>query len=463
MSYNSNNNNMFSNKIPINNQANNTSTKGNMTPVVIPNQQQTNKLPTYIPNAEQLPTNITNQSQNMRQTKAQHLQFDKSSGVVVNNRYDPSAQSKNSGNYEIISPNNMPFNNQYKMQEDARIEKVSERIYAHFKNKYPTSINATGLTTSTIKTIVIAGLKKYSDLNQSVISQLIDIIEIKIKHAINSENRNGKTLDTTPFAMDEKSHISMDKYLENFTSKVGVLNNSDKAIESNLPAKMAPVNDQVDIKEPYPFKEDFPLKNRENQTDMMIPEVREFDYYLMIDSKDRDIDKYPDPNNFIIELSPSNDTSKGYIDRAFGNIKTIELLNIIILDTSDQPDSSDAGGIEFPYLLLQFDEMQQNFFGTNNSLSKSFAILTEYCKPNNSKYKYYRMIGDSSDATVIKYYNPRINLSRITTRLLLPNGEPFNFGNVYKDDVNNTVISVSFRLRTIQRNLATQFLDKATY
>jgi hypothetical protein len=257
----------------------------------------------------------------------------------------------------------------------------------------------------------------------------------------------------------------MEKYLDNFTNKVTVLENSDKAVESNLPAKMAPVNDIVEIKEPDPFSEDFPLKDREKQTDMFIPEVRRFDYYLAIDSKDRDTTKYPDPNNFVIELAPAsgNGDTRGYIDRAFGNIESCELMSIIIKDTSDQPDSSDTGGIQFPYLLLQFDEFQQNYFGTNNDLTKTFAILTEYSKPTGSKYKYYSMVGDRADSSVIKVYNPRINISRITTRLLLPDGTPFNFGAAYTNDTSNTIVSVSFRISTIQRNLATQYLDKATH
>lgn len=376
--------------------------------------------------------------------------------LVIDAKYDSTSRHPNTSNYEAISPNNI--------YHKKMVDLVASRIFKHFTDKYPNSLNATGLNMNTIKTIVESGFKKYGELNQKAISSIIDVIDVKLKQAIHSDNRKGIQYDTiTNFSMDDKAKITMDKYLENYTNKVTVLNNSDKAIEAQLPTKMAPVNDIIEIKDPEPFSEDFPIKDREKQTDMMVPEVRRFDYYLAIDSKDRDTSQSPTPNNFVIELAPASTNSRGYIDRAFGNIESCELLSVIIRDTSDQPDSSDAGGKAFPYLLLQFNELQQNYFGTNNDLTKTFAILTEYNQPTGSKYKYYRMVGDLAENTVIKVYNPRINLSRITTKLLLPDGSLFNFGAAFNDDTSNTVVSVSFRISTVQRNLATQYLDKATH
>ena len=86
-------------------------------------------------------------------------------------------------------------------------------------------------------------------------------------------------------------------------------------------------------------------------------------------------------------------------------------MNVIIRDTSDLNDSSDAGSASFPYLLLQFDELQRNYYGSNDFLSKAFAILTSYATV--CKYKYYRIVGDSSDNTVARVFNPRININKI--------------------------------------------------
>lgn len=342
-------------------------------------------------------------------------------------------------------------------------EKISDKIYNHFKQKYPNTIEASGFSKNTIETIVSQSMKKQT-LDEKAIGKIIDIIDQKFKNTIHSNNRQGTQYDTTAFSMDTESKISIDTYLENYTNKVAILLDSDKTIEAELPKNMAPATDMVKLEKPEPFSEDFPIRDREKQTDMMQPELREYDFYVVINSNDRDTNTFATPNNFIIDFAPApsgqaNNPRKGYIERNFNNIKSCELMNVIIRDTSDQSDSSDAGGKSFPYLLLQFDELQRNYYGTNDYLSKAFAILTDYSTVG--KYKYYRMVGDSSENTVSRVYNPRINLNKITTRLLLPDGTPFNFGAINDNDTSNACISFGLRVITIQKNLATQFINNA--
>ena len=344
------------------------------------------------------------------------------------------------------------------------IEKVSEKIYGHFKNKYPTTIDASGFNKNTIISIVEKASQK-EQLNEKSIGKIIDILDHKFKMTINSNNRQGAQYDTTTFSMDENSKIPMEKFLENYTNKVAILVDSDKAIEAELPKNMSPATDMVKITPPEPFSEDFPIRDRDKQTDMMIPQVREYDYYIAINSNDRNIVKYPEPNNFVIDFAPapSGDSPQvGYVDRVFHNIKACDLLSVVIRDTSDQPDSSDSSSLtsnSYPYLLLQLNELQNNFSGTNAAMSQSFAMLTDYCQTG--KYKYYNIVGNLSDETIFKVYNPRINLSKLTTRLLLPNGTPFNFGEAYINDTSNSCITFAFRVTTIQKNLSTQFLNTA--
>ena len=361
---------------------------------------------------------------------------------------------------------------QYKAQENQKkqelLERVASRIHMHFKTKYPALIDASGFSPATISRIIeqISSRAPGGQLDERGISKVIDVIDMKFKTTSHSENRAGVQWDMAGFTTDTESKIPMEKYLENYSNKVAILlDSSEKALEAELPASMAPVNDTKPLEKPVPFSEDFPIRDREKQTDMMIPEVREYDYYITIDSKDRDPVKYPAPNHFVIDFSPappaSGETRKGYIDRGLGNVKSCELMNVIVRDVSDQPDSSDAGSASYPYLLLQFDELQNNYFGTNNNLSRSFAILTEYSLIG--KYRYYRITGDNSENTVSRVYNPRINLNKITTNLLLPDGSPFKFGAAFTGDTSNTCITFSFRMTTIQKNLATQFISKATY
>jgi len=339
------------------------------------------------------------------------------------------------------------------------IDKVSDKIYNHFKNKYPSTIDASGFNKSTIVNIVTQSIKK-EVLNEKSISKIIDIIDHKFKTTINSDNRQNAQYDTTNFSMDAESKISMDKYLENYTNKVSILLDSDKAVEADLPKDMAPINDIIKITPPEPFSEDFPIRDRKKQTDMMIPEVREYDYYIVINSNDRDIVKFPDASSFVINFAPapSGDTKQtGYIDRSFANIKSCELINIVLLNTSNIAGSTDTNGIKYPYLLLQFDELQNNFYGTNMNLTQSFAILTDYTVTGD--YRYYSIFGSLGDSSVSRVYNPRINLNKLTTRILLPDGTPFNFGTENVSDTSNSCVTFGFKITTIQKNLGTSFMN----
>ena len=345
------------------------------------------------------------------------------------------------------------------------IEKITDKLYTHFKLKYPATIEASGFNKSIINTIITQTMKK-EPLNEKTINKIIDVIDMKFKMTVNSGNRQGEQHNLNEFTMDEKSKISIDTFLENYTNKVTLLSDngtsSDTALEANLPKQMAPINENIKIDKIEPFSEDFPIRDREKQNDMIQTETREYTYYVVVNSNDRNITKFPKPNEFVIDFAPapSGETPQtGYIDRMFHNIKSCNLLSVVVLDTSNVSGSSDHGGLSFPYLLLQFDELQTNYFGTNLHLSKSFAILTDYTVKG--KYKYYSIVGDLSDDTVYKIYNPRINLTKLTTRLLLPNGDPFNFGDAMTNDTSNSCITFGFSIVTIQKNLSTQFINSA--
>ena len=52
-------------------------------------------------------------------------------------------------------------------------------------------------------------------------------------------------------------------------------------------------------------------------------------------------------------------------------------------------------------------------------------------------------------------------MTKLTTRLLLPDGTPFNFGATHNDDTSNSCITFGLRITTIQKTLATSFLNNA--
>jgi len=404
------------------------------------------------------------------------LNYDNKNINLHNNRFNSDINSNNQikpvqnnvYKYNTNQSNPIQTNSiQSNKNHSVLIDKVSEKIYLHFKAKYPATIESSGFNKNTINMIINHSIKK-EPLNEKSINKIIEIIDYKFKMTINSDNRKGTIYNTNSFSMDEETKISVDTYLDNYTNKVTILSDNgisgEKALDSGLPKTMAPINDTIKIEKNEPFSEDFPSRDREKQIDILKSEIREYYYYIVINSNDRNIIKSIKPNEFVIDFAPapapSGETPQtGYIDRAFNNIKSCELLNIAILDTSDETDSSDKAPISFPYLLLQFDELQNNYYGTNTNLSKAFAILTDFTKTGN--YKYYKLLGENSDSNINKVYNPRINLTKLTTRLLLPDGTPFNFGSVHDNDTTNSCITFSLRITTIQKILSTSFLNSA--
>ena len=451
---------------------------------------------------------------------------------------------------------------QQQQQQLIIIDNISNKIYNHFKNKYPSTYEATGITKNTINTIVSKATQNNNknntnnnntiNINSNIISKIIDIIDYKFKSTIHSDNRQGIQYDITNFSMDNESKIPMEKYLENYTHKISTQTNAthtqgkgqqhippyitsyitSSSTISNIPkpndklqnlykqehaqiyipptikqtqsqtqaqaqaqahahahnnttgintstatSSITDINNNTDINADIDentdenaltinnqFNEDFPLRDRKNQTDMLTTETRDFDYYVVINSNDRNVSLFANPNYFIIDFAPapaasSTDARIGYIERNFNNIKSCELMNVIIRDTSELDDSSDADNKSYPYLLLQFEELQRNYYGSNDVISKSFAILSDYT--TSGKYKYYSMFGDHSQNTVSRIYNPRINLNKITTKLLLPSGEPFSFGTSNINDTTNACISFGLRIITIQKTLSTQFINNA--
>ena len=73
------------------------------------------------------------------------------------------------------------------------ITKVSDKIYTHFKTKYPSTIDASGFNKNTITTIINQSIKK-EPLNEKSINKIIEIIDHKFKMTINSDNRKGAQL-----------------------------------------------------------------------------------------------------------------------------------------------------------------------------------------------------------------------------------------------------------------------------
>lgn len=390
-----------------------------------------------------------------------------------------------------------------------KVNNIKNKINIYFTNKYPTTYPILGLSDNNLEQLVnkvILSSEKNNKLQpndkknllKQNINNLISLIERKIKLKIYSENRIKNTINTNQFTLDPNVDVSYNQsYINNFNPKdiVGQTNLEKSQYENNNSNNIKNIkynnldaNDIEQLVKSFALdkntdklninltnshlkeinellnKDDNILKERIDDINLLYEEEREFNYNIVIDSKDRDYNKYSSPNNFVIDFSPPSGTSDeintGYINRAFGNIISCELLSLLILDTSEEEDSSDTGNTKIPYLLLDIEELGYNYEGTNDNLSKSFAILTDYNLI--SGYKHYFINSIHNTQTIKKVYNPRININKMTIKLKNADGSLYNFGSS-NDDNTNTVIKLLFRITTLQKNLSTKFINKATY
>ena len=197
----------------------------------------------------------------------------------------------------------------------------------------------------------------------------------------------------------------------------------------------------------------------DKQRDLIKEETGEWVYYLVIDSKDRDMNIYKSPSEYTIRFSPPsfNNTNvrTGFVDRIMHNVKSIELIKCAFLDTSTSPDASDYNNIEPPYIMLEVEEFGTNHNGTNQHLNKSLAILDSYEKQG--KYKYYHVI--YNDEPMINRFNPRVTIDKMTIRFRLPDGSLYSFGNSNNTNL-TTVNYLLFKINVVQRVLETNYLNQ---
>ena len=159
-------------------------------------------------------------------------------------------------------------------------------------------------------------------------------------------------------------------------------------------------------------------------------------YNLLLDTKDRDRKTYPNINHFSFSFGVHNVFSRdkesmGCINRNFNNIKCAELIEVIIPRETENGDKYEL----YPYLLIDIEEFGNTFQGTNESLSNAFGKISFGKVIGN--YAYYTAPKDNQ---LIKYFNPRISLSKMTIRIKKPDGELFNFGKYILDHSNMSFI-----------------------
>ena len=149
--------------------------------------------------------------------------------------------------------------------------------------------------------------------------------------------------------------------------------------------------------------------------------IKEKDYYISIDSDDRNKEKWNNANLFQISFGTSSNVllnedntslQSGIISRTFINIKEIEIMDIIL-----KPKDKLLNG----YILLNIDELGGNILGTNSNLSNSIVILSNYNLLNNDYYHY--------SINRRKYFSPPIDINKLTIKFIYNNGDLVELNN----------------------------------
>ena len=402
----------------------------------------------------------------------------------------------------------------------SNLDIISEKIYNHFNNKYPSFFSSLNLSKSQIKQILKSKQNKLHD--KSYVSKVIETLDQNIQTKLHSNHANAgyaKFGNTQPnsakqimpvisYVQDTNTTMPYNNFLNNFKydeKPKEITGNQEKVDNSKafqqilkdrgqefpepLPSKSSNItnvvnnfqNDEEDkddniasdnhqrkteiktenIDQQFQeLSEKLPESVKQSVKDMIEPEEVTKSFYIGIDSKDRDTSIFTKPNEYSIKFSPSNTTSSGYIDSGFQNIISIELIEGILAVSSSETNASDNGS-SFPYLLLQIEELGGLFEGTNDVMTKSFAILKNFTTQNG--FKYYKLVGDTmTNEGIIKVFEPRISLSKMTVRVMTPDGTAFNFGDA--NDSNATTVNYFlFKVKTAQKRLTTQFMEQGTF
>ena len=156
--------------------------------------------------------------------------------------------------------------------------------------------------------------------------------------------------------------------------------------------------------------------------DTLTPSLNYKVHYVLIDSKDRNKDRWPNTNPFQFNLGPSsvNLTSSDQhnsVYRSFADVHAITVKKIIL------PQNL----IRHPYLLLVINELGPNVNGTNDEMNTAYGHLTNPSIIGDYAHFTY----DESFESVIemgrtthmtKIFTPRIEVSKLTFCIQTPDG-----------------------------------------
>ncbi len=187
----------------------------------------------------------------------------------------------------------------------------------------------------------------------------------------------------------------------------------------------------------YPFVyKDSPFMQLPQMNLIQNPKVR----YLHVDSRTRNRERYPNPNNYVYPLIASA-IEPNAVGVEYKNIYEIRLTNAVIPNINNP--------LDLPYIILVIEELSGMFDGVTPACRKAFAKLL-FCECT-ADGKYLRLDnGDDDGLKRIFYPAPLASLGKLTIRWLKPDGTLFNWGTDTTPPVNiNEDLQNSFTLQIV--------------
>ena len=250
-------------------------------------------------------------------------------------------------------------------------------------------------------------------------------IQLSEEDKITSLNQNNTLSTSKTLKSSElpKSHIIHDDELTPQTNEL--LENKKSSIQQNV---------NLNIKQSPQLKN---IKREVKKT-------------LIIDSLDRV------KHNLNSSINPFVIKFKNHGNQ-YQNIKSIQLIEAVV------PKKTFHGNniSKYPYILLQIKELGSTFEASNKFLSKAFAKLDT--EPYKKRFLKHRMYNDTLNK---KIFNEPISISKLTFKLLTPQGEVIQIGSFFekerKNDISETLVPVYCResRKDIKKKVSNHLLSK---
>jgi hypothetical protein len=267
-----------------------------------------------------------------------------------------------------------------------------------------------------------------------------------------AQNRNTElALVQRQTALAQRQHQPLDLSLAVMPDRRDLLlapiGSFDTMTSSPPPRELGQANSNPTIVQPLlatPVKNDLPQNyiTREER----VVSYREFENNLFIYSADRDWLRNNKENrySFTVNFDPAaNGQSFGPTlasQQKFKNIVRIELVKLITpgesldvtVDKTTTTNSTDYQDniLNFPYITVRVAELENNNYGTDNFLDRSFGVLqydaqwlSDYTQQHNSTKGFLAMIPKFLKCQKEYYPTPLSTLQKMTIDIRRPNGE----------------------------------------